>query len=210
MPSLGIAFSSEVCGKSLDTLPQGRTPVPGVFPAGVALHLLEIRVQAIQLSPYHAGPPSGRPYAWARPNGFLACCFSHSLSGPGEPSGPGTSTTSIPSPLRGGYSRAPRGAARGASSASPRSPPPPSPSCAAGSPSAAGCPPTRCSSPAAAPRSAATPWNGGSPSTPPPPRSRARPCSRKRYRPTSCAIPRCHEAAQRRHRHLGHRTVDGA
>ena len=59
----------------------------------------------------------------------------------------------------------------------------------AGSMSAAGCPPTRCSSPAAAPRSAATPWNGASPSTPRSPRRHAPRCSRRRYRPTSCATP---------------------
>jgi site-specific recombinase XerD len=58
------------------------------------------------------------------------------------------------------------------------------------SPSAADCPPARCSSPAAVPRSAATPWNGASSSTPPSPQSRARPCARRRYRPTSCVTQR--------------------
>ena len=82
-------------------------------------------------------------------------------------------------------------------------------SCAPGSPSAAGCPPARCSSPAAAPRSAATPWNGGSPSTQPSPRRHARRCWRRRYRPYSASF-RGHEAARRRRRHVGHRTVDGA
>src|SRR3954453_18901140 len=32
-------------------------PVSVVFPADGNLHRLEIRLQAIQLSPYHAGPP---------------------------------------------------------------------------------------------------------------------------------------------------------
>src|SRR5262245_18324045 len=90
MPSLGIALSPEACSESLDTSPQGKAPVSGVFPAGVALHLLEIRVQPIQVSPYHAGLPRGRPYAWARPAGFLACCCPRSVSGPGKASGPGT------------------------------------------------------------------------------------------------------------------------
>jgi len=51
-----------------------------------------------------------------------------------------------------------------------------------------GCPPTRCSSPAAAPRSAVIPWNGGSPSTQRSPRRRARRCRRRRYRPIPCVI----------------------
>jgi len=36
-------------------------PVSGVFPADVNFHLLEIGIQAIKLSPYHAGPPEHRP-----------------------------------------------------------------------------------------------------------------------------------------------------
>jgi hypothetical protein len=31
-------------------------PVTSVFPADGSLHLLEIGIQAIQLSPYHTGP----------------------------------------------------------------------------------------------------------------------------------------------------------
>jgi len=37
-------------------LPQGSAPVSGVFPVGGSLHLLEIRLQAIQLWPYRADP----------------------------------------------------------------------------------------------------------------------------------------------------------
>jgi len=36
----------------------GPAPVSGVFPVDVNLHLLEIGVQAIQLSPCRAGPPN--------------------------------------------------------------------------------------------------------------------------------------------------------
>src|SRR3954447_16306605 len=36
---------------------QSTAPVSAVFPANGNLHQLEIRLQAIQLSPYHAGPP---------------------------------------------------------------------------------------------------------------------------------------------------------
>ena len=41
--------------------PQGPAPVTGVFPAGDFLPLLETGIQAIQLSPCHAGPPEHRP-----------------------------------------------------------------------------------------------------------------------------------------------------
>jgi hypothetical protein len=37
------------------------------FPAEVNLPLLEIGIQAIQLSPYHAGLPTHRPDIWTRP-----------------------------------------------------------------------------------------------------------------------------------------------
>jgi len=39
---------------------QDVAPVSGVFPADDSLHQLEIRIQAIQLSPYHAGPAALR------------------------------------------------------------------------------------------------------------------------------------------------------
>jgi len=46
---LGIAPRPEGCA-GLPRMPtQGVAPVSGVFPAGVTLHLLEIRIQAIQL-----------------------------------------------------------------------------------------------------------------------------------------------------------------
>jgi hypothetical protein len=36
-------------------------PVTSAFPADVPFHLLEIRLQAIQPSPYHAGPATPHP-----------------------------------------------------------------------------------------------------------------------------------------------------
>jgi hypothetical protein len=38
-----------------------RAPVSGVFPTDGPLHHLEIGIQAIQLSPYHAGPAAPQP-----------------------------------------------------------------------------------------------------------------------------------------------------
>src|SRR4051794_35418957 len=46
---------------------QSAAPVSVVFPADGNLHRLEIRLQAIQLSPYHAGPPSA-PSLTTRPD----------------------------------------------------------------------------------------------------------------------------------------------
>ena len=39
----------------------GPAPVSGVVPADVNFHLLETGIQAIKLSPCHAGPPEHRP-----------------------------------------------------------------------------------------------------------------------------------------------------
>ena len=51
----------EDCGERPSISPQGPAPVTGIFPAGVYLHLLETRIQAIRLSPYHADLPVRRP-----------------------------------------------------------------------------------------------------------------------------------------------------
>jgi hypothetical protein len=51
----------EDCSGQVSNPPQGPVPVPGVFPAGAALHLLETRLQAITLSPYHADLPARHP-----------------------------------------------------------------------------------------------------------------------------------------------------
>ena len=61
------------------------------FPADGTLHLLEIGIQAIQLSPYHAGPPAHRSLRLDPATGFLACCCPLHLSDPGQPFGPETS-----------------------------------------------------------------------------------------------------------------------
>jgi hypothetical protein len=70
MSSLDIAPVPEGCSRPPLSLPQATAPVSGVFPAGVALHLLEIRIQAIKLSPYHAGLPTHRPIRLGTTIGF--------------------------------------------------------------------------------------------------------------------------------------------
>jgi len=49
MPSLGIAPHPEGCAGPAKMPAQDTAPVSGVFPMGAHFHLLEIRVQAIQL-----------------------------------------------------------------------------------------------------------------------------------------------------------------
>jgi hypothetical protein len=49
MPSLGITPHPEGCISPANMLTQDAAPVSGVFPMGASFHLLEIRVQAIQL-----------------------------------------------------------------------------------------------------------------------------------------------------------------
>jgi len=61
MPSLGIAPDPEGCDGAFHQAIAGPAPVSGVVPADVNFHLLEIGIQAIKLSPYHAGPPKHRP-----------------------------------------------------------------------------------------------------------------------------------------------------
>src|SRR6266511_3443513 len=89
MPSLGIAPASWRLQRPLHDGAAGPAPVSGVFPTGGYLHLLEVRVHAIQLSPYHAGPPAHRPIRLGPVTGFLACCFpSGILSDRGKPLDP--------------------------------------------------------------------------------------------------------------------------
>jgi hypothetical protein len=85
-------------GRYAATLPQGPAPVTGVFPAGEPLRLLETGIQAIQLSPYHAGPPAHRPVRLGTAAGFLACYGPLHLTDPGKPSDPQT-----PPPVRARY-----------------------------------------------------------------------------------------------------------
>src|SRR5207245_8185574 len=80
------------CGGLVANPPQGSVPVSGVFPAGVILHLLETRLQAIRLSPYRADLPARHPVRLGvscRFPGML--CSPATLSGPGQPSDPETS-----------------------------------------------------------------------------------------------------------------------
>ena len=61
------------------------------FPADATFHLLEIGIQAIQLSPYHAGPTAPRLQRLSAAAASMACCCPVHLSDPGKPSDPGTS-----------------------------------------------------------------------------------------------------------------------
>src|SRR3954468_15608436 len=88
MPSLGIAPGSEGCAGQPNESDAEPAPVSGVFPVDVNLHLLEIGLQAIQLSPYHAGLPAHRPQRLDPATGFLACSCPLHLSVPGQPSDP--------------------------------------------------------------------------------------------------------------------------
>jgi histidine decarboxylase len=88
---------------------QGMAPVSDVFPADALFHQLEIRIQAIQLSPYHAGPPTPRSIRLDTAVGLLACSCPLSLSASGKPSKTQEHTSSS-SRLNRGYDRAPRGA----------------------------------------------------------------------------------------------------
>jgi hypothetical protein len=63
----------EDCSGQVASPPQGLVPVPGVFPAGAILHLLETRLQAITLSPYRADLPARHPIRLGTAAGFLAC-----------------------------------------------------------------------------------------------------------------------------------------
>src|SRR6266851_9802867 len=88
MPSLGIAPHPGGC-ISNSTIPmQNAAPVSGVFPADVTLRRLEIGIQAIQLSPYHAGPAAPRFIRLNTVAAFLACYCPLHLSDPGKPLDP--------------------------------------------------------------------------------------------------------------------------
>ena len=52
---------------------QDVAPVSGVFPTDGVFHLLEIRLQAIQLSPCHADLPARRSIRLDATTGFLPC-----------------------------------------------------------------------------------------------------------------------------------------
>ena len=77
-------------------------------PADGTLHPLEIGIQAIQLSPYHAGPSTPRSYAWTRAliswHALVPSAFRHRVSHRTQ------EPPFSPSQLRWGYNRAPHGA----------------------------------------------------------------------------------------------------
>src|SRR5690349_19890549 len=90
MPSLGIAPHPGGC-VGLPTRPsQDAAPVSGVFPTDGALHLLGIGIQAIRLSPYHAGPSTRRLIRLSTASDFLTCSCPLHLSDPGISSDAGT------------------------------------------------------------------------------------------------------------------------
>ena len=100
----------EDCDRQSGILSQGPAPVSGVFPAGDKLHLLEIRLQAIQLSPCRADPLTHHPIRLGMTASSLACYRSH-LVFRLRVSHRIQRYTSYLSPLRGGYNTAPHGAA---------------------------------------------------------------------------------------------------
>ncbi|MCA1601192.1 MAG: hypothetical protein LC776_05970, partial [Acidobacteria bacterium] len=73
MPSLGIAPHLEGCIDPQSISTQDAAPVTGVFPVDGTLHLLEIRIQAIKLSPYRTGPAAPRFIRLNTIAAFLTC-----------------------------------------------------------------------------------------------------------------------------------------
>jgi len=92
MSSLDIAPWPRRLHRPFFTQAAGLAPVSDVFPADVNFHLLEIGIQPVKVSPYHAGLPAHRPGHLDPATGFLACsCPRIGLSAAGKPSDPGTS-----------------------------------------------------------------------------------------------------------------------
>src|SRR5216684_2729369 len=108
MPSLGIAPHPGGCAGPAMMPAQDAAPVSGVFPAGASFHLLEIRVQAIQLLAISRGSrnaPSHTPGHGRYFPGMLLSPF-------GFPSRSAIRSRNLPSSssrLSRGYNRAPRG-----------------------------------------------------------------------------------------------------
>src|SRR5882672_5625348 len=81
----------EDCSGQVARPPQGPVPVSGVFPAGAIFHLLETRIQAVQLSPYRADLPARHPIRLGMNCRFPGMLFSPAtLSRPSQPSDPET------------------------------------------------------------------------------------------------------------------------
>lgn len=83
-------------GEPTFVLVQGAAPVIGVSPVEPKSASLEIGLQAIQLSPYRADPPTRRSSRLDTAAGLLACSHPVHLSDPGKPSDPGISLRSLP------------------------------------------------------------------------------------------------------------------
>jgi len=75
MPSLGIAPLPGVAAGTSAACRRGRHRLQASFRRVSELHLPEIGLQAIQLSPYHADLPARRPIRLDPAAGFLACYF---------------------------------------------------------------------------------------------------------------------------------------
>src|SRR5215471_9986761 len=73
MPSLGIAPWPRRVRASFTSARRAGAGVRCPVPAEVNLPLLEIGIQAIKLSPYHAGLPAHRPGHLDPAAGLLAC-----------------------------------------------------------------------------------------------------------------------------------------
>src|SRR5215472_12529018 len=109
MPSLGIALHPEGCTGHSTKLVPGATSASGAMPTDVTFRRLEIGVQAIQLSPYHAGPTDTSVPAPGPDRPFSGMRLSRSPFGSGLAIGP-RNLPSSSSRLCRGYDKAPRGA----------------------------------------------------------------------------------------------------
>src|SRR5438128_7656233 len=112
MPSLGIAPHPEGCTGPFTMPAPGVTSASGAMPTDGSLRHLEIGVQAVQLSPYHAGPADASVPAPGPDRRFSGMRLSRSPFGSGLAIGP-RNLPSNSSRLRRGYDKAPRGAMEG-------------------------------------------------------------------------------------------------
>src|SRR6266536_5726453 len=112
MPSLGIALHPEGCTDHPTQPAPGVTSASGAMPTDVTFRRLEIGVQAIQLSPYHAGPADASVPAPGPDRRFSGRRLSRSPFGSGLAIGP-RNLPSSSSRLRREYDKAPRGAMEG-------------------------------------------------------------------------------------------------
>src|SRR5215213_5016477 len=109
MPSLGIAQRPGGCVDPTDMPTQDAAPVSGVISGGCYVPSLEIGLQAIQLSPYRAGPAAARPQRLRGVRCFADMLLSPSPFGSRSVIRPRNNPPSS-SQLRWVYDKAPRGA----------------------------------------------------------------------------------------------------